>query len=161
MHFVKTAAAVIVAAILGAVAFTVPAQAAPPARVDLRGANLASYTLDEDGSARFTGDVIGKPFDGTYTAVLTPADGTFPEPDVCEPATATVDITGAKGRYLQMAATGNVCGRWSGTGSSDTHRFIGRYVVVDSSARNTRGTDGWIGLSLITEGRAYIEAFDS
>ena len=42
-----------------------------------------------------------------------------------------------------------------------THDFIGRYEVTASSVRRVRGTDGWIGIVLATEGRANVEAFDS
>lgn len=137
-----------------------PAQAAAT-KIDLRGATVGSYTLDADGSARVTGDVIGKPFAGPYTAVLTPADGTLPEPGVCEPATVAVDVTGERGRYLQLAGTGEVCGKWTGPNSVVTHRFVGRYQVVDSSVRSTLRTDGWIGVSLALENRANLEAIDT
>ena len=159
MRLAKTIA-LIAGAILAA-GTAVPAQAAAPARVDLRGATIGSYTLDSAGAAHLTGDATGKPFDGAYTAVLAADDGTLPEPGVCEPATATVDITGDRGRYLELAGTGRVCGEYTGPNWAATHRFVGRYVVTDSSVRNTRGTDGWYSLILATEGRANFEAIDT
>ena len=105
--------------------------------------------------------MTGAPFDGTYAAVLAADDGTLPEPGVCEPATATLDVTGPKHRYLQLAATGEVCGTWPDATYVVTHNFVGRYEVTDSSVRKTRGTDGWISLILATEGRANVEAIDT
>ncbi len=155
-----TTAALIAGAVLtvGAVA---PAQAAPPPRIDLRSTTLGTYVLDDAGAAVIAGDVSGKPFDGAYTAVLAADDGSLPEPGACEPGTATVEVTGERGRYLQLAATGEICGKWIGPNNAVTHKLVGRYQVVDSSVRNTRGTDGWIGLGLATEGRAFLELFDS
>ena len=159
MRLAKTTT-LIVAAFLAAM-MSVPAEAAAPARVDLRGVPMGTFVLDATGSAHLSGDVTGKPFDGAYTAVLTADDGTLPERGVCEPATATVDITGAKGRYLQLAGTGRVCGEYSGPTWAVDHRFTGRYQVIGSSVRNTRGTDGWYTLILATEGRANLEAIDT
>lgn len=151
--------ALIAGAVLAA-GTAVPAEAAAT-KIDLRGATVGSYTLDADGSARVTGDVVGKPFAGPYTAVLTPADGTLPEPGVCEPATATVDVTGERGRFLHLAATGEVCGKWTGPNSVVTHKLISRYQVVDSSVRSTLRTDGWIGIILALDNRANLEAIDT
>ena len=159
MRLAKTAA-LIAGAVLAA-GTAVPADAAPPPKIDLRGATVGSYTLDENGAAHLTGDVTGKPFDGAYTAVLAAGDGTLPEPGVCEPGTATVDVTGERGRYLQLAATGEICGTWADATYVVTHKFVGRYQVTDSSVRNTLRTDGWIGLILATEGRANLEAIDT
>ena len=159
MRLAKTAA-LIAGAVLAA-GTAVPAAAAPPAKVDLRGVPLGSYTLDDAGAAHLTGDATGKPFDGSYTAVLAADDGTLPAPGVCEPATATVDITGERGRYLQLAGTGRVCGEYTGPTWAATHRFVGRYQVTDSSVRTARGTDGWYTLILATEGRANFEAIDT
>lgn len=138
-----------------------PALAARPPVVDLRGAGVGSYTLDSDGSARLSGAVTGAPFDGAYTATLTSADGSLPEPGDCEPATAAVDVAGPKGRTLHLAAEGEVCGTWVDATYVVTHRFVGRYVVTDASARRLRGTDGWITVILATEGRANLEAVDT
>jgi hypothetical protein len=155
-----TTAALVAGAVL-ALGTVAPAEAAPPPRIDLRSTTLGTYVLDDTGAAVVTGDVTGKPFDGAYTAVLIPADGSLPEPGVCEPGSATVDVTGAKGRYLQLAATGEICGKWVGPNNAVTHKLVGRYQVTDSSVRNTQGTDGWIGLGLATEGRAFLEAIDT
>lgn len=156
-----TKAAVLIGAVLLALVAAVPAEAGPPPRIDLRGAAVGSFVVDDAGAARLAGQVTGTPFDGAYTAVLAADDGTLPEPGVCEPATATLDVTGAKRRYLDLAATGEVCGTWPDATYVVTHRFVGRYEVTGSSARRLRGTDGWISQILATEGRANVEAFDS
>ena len=72
-----------------------------------------------------------------------------------------MDVAGPKGRTLHLAATGEVCGTWADATYVVTHRFVGRYVVTDASARRLRGTDGWISVVLATESRANIEAIDT
>jgi hypothetical protein len=164
MHVPTTTLVPIGALVGGALlvaATTAPAQAAPPPRVDLRGDGVGSYVVDDAGTARLTGRATGTPFDGTWTAVLAAADGSLPAPGECEPANATVEVTGAKGQYLRLAATGEVCGTWPDATYVVTHDFVGRYDVADTSVRKARGTDGWISLVLATEGRANLEAIDT
>jgi hypothetical protein len=156
-----TALTTALTAALVAVATAAPATAARPAAVDLRGATVGSYALDGAGTALLSGAVSGVPFDGDYTARLASADGSLPAPGTCEPATATMQVTGSKDRFLQLAATGEVCGTWPDATYVVTHRFVGRYVVTDASSRRLRGTDGWISLILATEGRANVEAIDT
>lgn len=137
------------------------ANAAPRPLVDLRGDGLGSFVVDDAGFASLSGNVTGKPFDGAYIATLAAADGSLPEPGVCEPATVTLDVTGSRNRYVHLEATGEVCGRWPDATQVVTHRFVGRYVVADTSERRLRGTDGWISTILATEGRANVEAIDT
>lgn len=160
MHALTKSAFLISGALLAAVT-AAPADAAPRPRIDLRGASVGSFVVDDAGAARLTGQVTGTPFDGTYAAVLTADDGTLPEPGVCEPATATLNVTGSKSRYLYLAATGEVCGTWPDATYVVTQQFVGRYQVTGSSARRLLGTDGWISQILATEGRANVEAIDT
>ena len=140
---------------------TAPALAARPPAVDLRGASIGAHTIDTQGTTHLSGAVTGVPFDGTYTATLSSADGSLPAPGSCEPATATLDVVGSRSRSLQLAATGEVCGKWVDATYVVTHQFVGRYVVTDASAKKVKGTDGWISLILATEGRANVEAIDT
>jgi hypothetical protein len=117
--------------------------------------------LDAGGTAHLNGAVTGAPFDGTYSATLSSTDGSLPAAGACEPATASLDVAGSRSRTLQLAATGEVCGTWAEAGYVVTHRFVGRYVVTDTSVRKARGTDGWMSLILATEGRANVEAIDT
>jgi hypothetical protein len=160
MHLLTKTTVLIAGALLTAVA-AAPADAAPRPAVDLRGEGVGSYVVDDAGTARLSGTVTGTPFGGTYTAVLAADDGTLPEPGVCEAATATVDVTGTRGRHLELSGAGQVCGTWPDATYVVTQSFTGRYVVTDASARRLRGTDGWFSLILATEGRANVEAFDS
>lgn len=160
MHVMTKTAVLIGGALLAAVT-VVPAEAAPPPRIDLRGAGVGSFVVDNAGAARLTGQVEGTPFAGVYTAVLAADDGSLPEPGVCEPATATLDVTATKHRYLHLAATGDVCGTWPDATHVVTHQFVGRYQVTESSARRLRGTDGWTSQLLATGGRANVEAIDT
>ncbi|MFC4783975.1 hypothetical protein ACT8ZV_05845 [Nocardioides sp. MAHUQ-72] len=157
----RTTSLVLVGGALLVAATAVPAQAAAQPRIDLRGAGVGSFVVDDAGSARLTGQVTGAPFDGAYDAVLAADDGGLPDPGVCEPATATLDVAGTKHRHLRLAATGEVCGEWADATYVVTHRFVGRYEVTESSVRRVRGTDGWISLVLATEGRANVEAIDT
>jgi hypothetical protein len=160
MHLSTKTAALVAGALL--VAGTAgPADAAPRPRLDLRGASVGSFEPAADGSARLAGAVTGTPFDGSYTAALAAVDGSLPEPGLCEPATAELDVTGPKDRYLSLAATGELCGEWTDATYVVTHRFVGRYDVAGTSVPRLRGTDGWISLILATEGRANVEAIDT
>lgn len=166
MRITTTTAALLTGAVLAA-GSAVPAHAGGPTKpkVDLRGATVGSYVLDEAGSAHLTGTLTGtlggKAFEGPYTAVLTADDGSLPAPGVCEPATATVSATAPRTKYLDLTAAGEVCGEWTSPQYAVTHKLTGRYVVDASSAKSAVGTDGWIGLILATEGRANVELFDS
>ena len=160
MNLSTTIGAVVAGALLVAATAT-PAQARPRPLIDLRGADIGSFVVDDDGTARLSGALSGRPFDGSYTATLAADDGNLPEAGTCEPATATLDATGTRNRHLQLAATGEVCGTWPDATYVVTHNFVGRYVVADASSRRLRGTDGWISMVLATEGRANVEAIDT
>ncbi|WP_460715050.1 hypothetical protein [Nocardioides dilutus] len=157
----KSKTTALIAALVAAVISAAPATAARPPAVDLRGASVGSYALDAAGTALLSGAVSGKPFGGEYSATLASSDGSLPAPGTCEPATATLQVTGSRSRYLHLAATGEVCGTWADATYVVTHRFVGRYVVTDASSRRLRGTDGWISVILATEGRANVEAIDT
>jgi hypothetical protein len=144
-----------------AVATAAPATAARGPVVDLHGDGLGSYTLDDAGTALLSGPVSGKPFDGNYTARLASTDGSLPDPGVCEPAKATLRVTAGKHRFLHLVATGEVCGTYPDATYVVTHNFTGRYVVTGASARRLKCTDGWISMTLATEGRANVEAIDT
>ena len=134
---------------------------AKQARIDVRGAEVGSYVLDDAGAAVATGSVTGEPMDGSYTARLAADDGSLPEPGACETATATLFVTGDRDRFFQLSATGDVCGKWVQDPYVVMHVFTGRYDVVDASKRNLQGTDGWMSVILATEGRANVEAIDT
>ncbi|MBJ7358190.1 hypothetical protein [Nocardioides sp.] len=138
-----------------------PAGAARPPAVDLRGDGLGSYTLDDAGTALLSGTVTGRPFDGAYTAELASSDGSLPAPGTCEPATATLRVTARRHRYLDLVATGEVCGMWTDATYVVTHSFTGRYVVTGASARRLRCSDGWMSVVLTTDGQANVEAIDT
>ncbi|MGZ8738077.1 MAG: hypothetical protein ACXWW7_13005 [Nocardioides sp.] len=159
MHMLTKTAALICSVLLAGVA--APADAARRPNIDIRGDGVGSFVIDAAGAAQLTGKVIGRPFAGTYTASLSADDGGLPEPGTCEPATATLDVTGSRGQYLRLAATGEVCGTWPDTTYVVTHRFVGRYRVIGSSVRRLRGSDGWISQTLATGERANVEAIDT
>ena len=160
MHLFAKAAALIATSLLVTVSAG-QADAATGPVIDLSGAGSGSFGMPDPGTARLSGNVTGVPFDGRYTAVLAAVDGSLPEPGVCEPATATLNVTGKQHRFLRLAATGDVCGLWTDETYVVTHRFEGRYDVTSASAPRARGTDGWISLVLATEGRANVEAIDT
>lgn len=155
--------AFLMAALVALAALTSPttAVAAGKPLIDLRGASVGSYVLDDAGTAHLSGEVTGKPYDGAYTASLTADDGTLPEPGTCEAATATLEVDGPRRKYLELAATGTVCGTWTDATYVVTHRFTGRYVVTAGSERRIVGTDGWISQILAKGGAANVEVFDS
>jgi len=136
-----------------------PAGAATRYKVDVHG--LGTYTSTATGVTP-TGTATGEPFDGAFTATLGANDGSLPEPGVCEPATATLRLEGSRDRFLELAATGNVCGTWVQPPTSVvTQVFTGRYAVTASSQRRLVGTDGFYEVRLADDGRASVFAIDT
>ena len=151
-------AATALAALIGLAAE--PGAAAPKPKIDTRG--LGTYTAIDAGAVAVAGSATGTPFDGTVTGTLVVADGSLPEPGVCEPATATQRVDGSRQRFLELASTGNVCGTWVQPGASIvTHVFTGRYDVIASTQRRLLGTDGFHEIRLTNAGTASVFAIDT
>ena len=149
-------AVLVVAVVLATVA---PASAAGKPRVDFDG--HGTYSVASDGSAALAGAGTGDPFDAAYTTTLAASDGTLPDPGTCEPGTATVTLEGSRGRFLELVATGDLCGKHLQPPYVETHRFTGRYDVVSSWQKRFLGSDGFLQVSLFTEGRAGVFAIDT
>ena len=128
-------------------------------RVDTHG--FGTYTIETDGSAAVTGTATGAPFDGDVVATLAAADGTLPEPGVCEQASATLRLTGTRGRVLALTSTDEVCGEYPDATYVVSHVFTGRYLVTESSTRRFLGTDGFLEVRLAVDGRASVFAIDT
>lgn len=146
----------VLAAVLATVA---PASAAGKPKVHFDG--QGTYTLAGDGSATLAGAGIGEPFDGTYIADLAASDGTLPDPGLCEPGTASVTLEGPRGRFLELAGVGDVCGKHLQAPYVVTHQFTGRYDIVSAYQKRFVGSDGFLQVSLFTEGRAGVFAIDT
>jgi hypothetical protein len=134
-----------VAAAIALLPATVDA-AGPRYKIDFTGDG--TYTLAADGSAVVTAHVNGRPFAGASTTVLAANDGSLPAPGACEPATVTVSVAGDGRDYMELTATGDVCGQFVQPPYIATHVFTGRYTVVDASKRNLVGTDGFLEVRL-------------
>ncbi|HEX2063970.1 MAG TPA: hypothetical protein VHE80_06080 [Acidimicrobiales bacterium] len=143
----------------GVLATVAPASAAGKPKVDFDG--HGTYTMAGDGSAGLTGTGTGEPFDGSYVAALAASDGTLPDPGSCEAATATVTLQGPRGRFLELAATGDVCGRHLQSPYVVTQLFTGRYEVVSAWQKRFLGSDGFLEVYLATDGRAGVVAIDT
>jgi hypothetical protein len=163
MNQLTRTAALAVTTVTTVATLAVSATAAPAAKplVDLRGAAIGTHVVDAAGTAHLSGSVVGLPFDGTYVATLAAADGSLPAPGSCEPAAATLEVTGSRDRTLTLEAAGQVCGQYADATYVVTQSFTGRYIVTDASSRRLRGTDGWMSAILATEGRANVEAIDT
>ena len=99
---------------------------------------------------------------GTFTAVLSPADGTLPEPETCEPATATFTVEGERRIGLTLVGEGEVCGTYPQLPTyTGTHVFTGRYEVVDAERRRLPGTDGFFEVRLGLGNVGNIFAIDT
>ena len=136
-----------------------PASAAGKPKVDFDG--HGTYSMAGDGSAVLGGAATGEPFDGTYTATLSASDGTLPDAGACEEGTATVRLDGSRGRFLELVAAGDVCGKHLQPPYVVTHLFTGRYDVDSSWQKRFLGTDGFLEVYLATEGRAGVLAIDT
>lgn len=140
-------------------ALSPPAAADPKPLVDAGGPG--TYTVTAGGSAALAGTATGTPFDGPYTASLAAADGTLPEPGVCEAATVTARVDGPGSRFIELQSTDEVCGQHLQPPYVVTQVFTGRYTVTGSSSRRLVGTDGFVEVRLATEGRAHLFAIDT
>ncbi len=147
-------------------ASTVPANAnnrpprpRPPV-LDITGGG--TWTIAEDGSAIVTGQVDGQTLTGDLTAVLTPIDGTLPDPETCEPAMATFSIAHGPRPDLVLAGAGTVCGVFPQPPTSIVvQAFTGRYRVLDAKKAKVRGTDGFFEIRLGTDNVASSFAIDT
>ena len=147
-------------AVAGIVAATLavahPADAAKPYPIDSSG--MGTFVMDADGSARISGSSTGAPFDGPHDARLAADDGTLPLPGMCEPATATLRLGGSRDRFVEMTATGKVCGQYPDATYVVTHSFTGRYVVDASTSRKLVGSTGFMSQVIAVDGRSNVLA---
>ncbi len=148
------------AAALAAIAPAAVGEAAGKPQVDFAG--TGTYEMTEFGLfARGSGQVDGKPFDGTATFMLRTDDGTFPAPGECEPGFANFAVQGRGRQELWGTSAGDVCGQFvSEPDSVVTVVYTGDYSIVESS-RRLRDTEGWIEIRLATDDRMAITLFDS
>jgi hypothetical protein len=138
-----------------------PASAGEKQLVSYRG--LGSHHAAGGGVA-VIGSGFGDPFDGDFTAVLSPVDGSLPAAGHCEEATATLRIDGPRRDYVVLGIDddgGEVCGQWTDSVNRVTHVFTGRYRIVDARHRRLRGTDGWYEIRLADTGVAGVTAVDT
>ena len=114
----------------------------------------SSYTLSPAGDAVVTGPAeVEFRHTGILPATLSPDDGTLPEPETCEPATAKFVVTGDAGRVdMRLRGKGEVCGEFPQPPTSIvTHVFTGRYHVIDARRDARIGTNGFFQVRLATD----------
>jgi hypothetical protein len=127
-----------------------------------------SYTINGAGDAVVTGPAEVEfrhtgILPATITATLSPDDGTLPEPETCEPATAKFIVTGDAGRVdMRLRGKGEVCGEFPQPPTSIvTHVFTGRYHVIDARRDALLGTNGFFEVRLATDNLASAFAIDT
>ena len=135
------------------------ANAGQKPKVDFSGSGTYGVTRGDIAVAR--GTVTGAPFDGRFRAALQPLDGTLPEPGVCEPGRAAIQIDGARGKYAVLVGAADICGQHTDATYVVTQVFSSSYDVAATSVRKLRGGDGWMEIRLTDDGRAVVTAFDS
>ena len=133
-----------------------PVDAAKRYRIDSSGPG--TFVMESDGSARIRGTSTGAPFDGAHEARLAADDGSLPLPGFCEPATATLRVDGGRRRFVEMTATGDVCGEYTDATYVVAHSFNGRYVVDASTKRKLVGTTGFMSQAISVDGRSHVLA---
>ena len=162
-------AAALVLALLGGLAATVSATAAP--------ASHHRPVLTVNGSstwaARPHGDVVvngraevtrrsGATRTVELAAVIGPDDRTMPSPGECERAVSTLTIYDRGRLEVTLIGDGDVCGHHPQPPTSIvTHVFTGRYEVLDTTRRQLAGTDGFFEVRLATDGTASAFAIDT
>jgi hypothetical protein len=132
-----------------------PANAAAAPKPELQLDGFGTYELDSSGQAVVSapGEVFfknqKKSFDAVITAVLTADDGTLPEPEACESASATFTVAGGDKASMTLSGTGLVCAEFPQEPTSIvTHVFTGRYTVDDAANRKVVDTDGFFEIRL-------------
>lgn len=133
-----------------------PVDAAKRIRIDSSG--TGTFVMDGDGSARISGTSTGAPFDGAHEGRLAADDGSLPRPGTCESATATLRVDGGRQRFVEMTATGNVCGEDPDPTYVVAHSFTGRYVVGASTERRLAGTTGFMSQAISVDGHSHVLA---
>jgi len=114
------------------------------------------YTVADDGSvvldqgqALVTDRRVREMLDATLSVVLATDDGTFPEPDACEPASATFVVEGQRDVAMTLEGTGTYCARRHPVFPTFVERrFEGRYVVTDAKRPMLRGDEGTFSVTL-------------
>ncbi len=152
-----------VAASLVALVVTADAGAAAK-RPPIDALAVGTHVVSDDGSVEIDAVTVSYavPYTGPVRATLTPDDGSLPDPGACEPARATYRLDGEKGRHLEVASVGTVCGTWTQTGVSGTgHVYTGRYRVVSSSPKRFERTDGFHDVRLSDTGDASSFIIDT
>jgi hypothetical protein len=143
-------------------ATTVKKAATPVITIDGSG----TYSIGGDGAAGVSGTAElfrhnerkGKTV--SVVASLAAADGTLPDPGVCEDATATLNVVKAGANNMKLVADGQVCGQFVQAPYVVTQVFTGTYTVVAGS-RCVRGTDGFYEVRLGNDGTAHVFAIDT
>lgn len=152
-------------AVLTAALWGGPAGALPRPKIELFGDDLGTFALDGEGTAHVVGTVEGRPFGGPYVATLRADDGTLPDPGVCEPGVATLDVDGPHRKRLLLVSAGDVCGEHVIAPWVVTHRFTGVYEVERARPREVRrrllGTDGFLEVILAVDGTGTVFAIDT
>jgi hypothetical protein len=139
-----------------------PASASTTAQLTLQAVNGTAHA---DGTGTFPSVEVTYPSSKRPRTVpgsfsLGADDGTFPAAEVCEPATAVVEIGGDHRTQMTLSATGTVCGRWAADETATPiQNFVGRYTVVDGPARFA-GDDGFLNI-MLGEGWSYLFAIDT
>ena len=80
---------------------------------------------------------------------------------MCEPGIGTLRVETAKGKFVELRAVGDICGRHVQPPFVATHVFTGSYDGATSSKRPVERSDGFLGLTLATGGVASMQALDS
>jgi hypothetical protein len=143
---------------LGSVAVSTSAAAAKSPAINLSGQGTFELSA---GAAQGDVAIESERYVGTGRVVLRADDGSLPAPGDCEPGNATVEIEGPRKQAIVMVSTGEVCGQFVSPPFVVTHRYVGRYTVIDARPKRLVGGDGFISVVLGNEGQLGLELFDS
>lgn len=107
------------------------------------------------------GVATGDPFDGSYVATLSAADGTLPAAGTCEPGTAELTLQGDRQRAIDLVAVGDICGYHPQPPFIVTQVFTGQYQIVSASQKRFLGDEGFLGVRLGDDGHASVAGIDT
>ncbi len=143
MSTLKRAVLAVTAATIGVLLAASPATAKGAPFLAI---GLGTYSTAGNGLA-YQGQLSGNRFDGLGTGVLTPGDGTLPAVGACEPAQATLRLDDGDRQYVELLASGEVCGLYLPLGVMQ--RFTGRWSVTSTSMPRFTRTEGFLDVRLM------------
>jgi hypothetical protein len=153
----RVIAAIAAIAVAAGVGTAVVADSSPPVDFNATG----TYQLGDDATVTIRGITAGHPVNGPYVGTVAADDGSLPAPGDCEPASATLRVTGTEKRFVDLVAFGDICGVSTDTAGQAAHVFTGRYDATGASPSPIPHSDGFYEVRIADNGTSSVLAIDT